>query len=174
MPVLPYIYQGGGRSLRLADPDADDRRPGGWERPIRTADTWWSAFWLVEPYVQALFRPRTAVRSRCGRAVLVTLVTFLLPSFSILAGAPSSNRPMATCAFTAALYRDHSSGRPGCDPQPGRFFAYHVLWPRGLPGASTGYRLIGWERPQHCPLQAQRHPGQSLPARIGGLILKQP
>jgi len=144
--LLPYHLSRPVGLLRLADPDAEmiftAWRGRGQSGPLIIGGFAFVAF--VGAYVQALFGPDIACFvAGCGSGGC-WVTWFHLPAFlhSFIAGGPSSNRPMATAAFTAPRYRGRIT-QPvvGIVSQPWPCSSpTTVLWPMGLAGRSTGYR----------------------------------
>jgi chromate transporter len=89
---------------------------------------------FVGAYVQALFGPDLLFVAGAVAAALVTWFTFL-PSFVfILAGGPLVESTHGNLRFTAPL-TGITAAVVGVILNLAVFFAYHVLWPRGLAGA---------------------------------------
>jgi len=89
--------------------------------------------------VKALFGPDQQFLAGAAAAALATWFTFL-PSFVfILAGGPLVEATHGDLKFTAPLTAI-TAAVVGVILNLALFFAYHVLWPTGLPGSSTSLR----------------------------------
>ena len=132
--VLPYIYQGAiGHYGWLTPTQMIDGLALGEANPgplIMVV----AFIGFVGAYVQALFGPDLLFVAGAVAAALVTWFTFL-PSFVfILAGGPLVESTHGNLRFTAPL-TGITAAVVGVILNLAVFFAYHVLWPRGLAGA---------------------------------------
>ncbi len=132
--VLPYVYQGAVTHY-------------GWLTPVQMIDglalgettpgplIMVVAFvGFVGAYVQALFGPEQLFLAGALGAALVTWFTFLPSFFFIMAGAPLVEATHEDLKFTAPLTAI-TAAVVGVILNLACFFAYHVLWPRGLAGS---------------------------------------
>jgi chromate transporter len=132
--VLPYIYQGAIAHHGWLTPGQmidglalGEANPG----PLIMVVAF---IGFVGAYAQALLGPHLLFAAGAVAAVLVTWFTFL-PSFVfILAGGPLVESTHGNLRFTAPL-TGITAAVVGVILNLAVFFAYHVLWPRGLAGA---------------------------------------
>ena len=138
--VLPYVYQGAVENYQWLTAGADDRRAGARRDDARARSSWWcpsSASWAAGR--KAIFGPESLFLSGAVAAAVVTFFTFLPSFFFILLGAPFIESTHGNLKFTAPLTAI-TAAVVGVIVNLAVFFAYHVLWPQGLAGRSSGRR----------------------------------
>ncbi|KGH30781.1 chromate efflux transporter [Comamonas testosteroni] len=131
--VLPYIYQGAvGHYSWLTPTQMVDGLALGEANPGPLIMV--VAFvGFVGAYVQALFGPDMLFVAGAVAAALVTWFTFLPSFIFILAGGPFVESTRGDLRFTAPLTAI-TAAVVGVILNLAVFFAYHVLWPKGLAG----------------------------------------
>lgn len=131
--VLPYIYQGAvGHYSWLTPTQMVDGLALGEANPGPLIMV--VAFvGFVGAYVQALFGPDMLFVAGAVAAALVTWFTFLPSFIFILAGGPFVESTRGDLWFTAPLTAI-TAAVVGVILNLAVFFAYHVLWPKGLAG----------------------------------------
>jgi chromate transporter len=88
---------------------------------------------FVGGWSKAVFGPEALFFSGAAAASVVTFFTFLPSFFFILLGAPFIESTHGKLKFTAPL-TGITAAVVGVIVNLAVFFAYHVLWPQGLPG----------------------------------------
>ncbi len=131
--VLPYIYQGAVGQYGWLTPTQmvdglalGEANPG----PLIMVVAF---IGFVGAYVQALFGPDMLFIAGAVAATLVTWFTFLPSFIFILAGGPFVESTRGDLRFTAPLTAI-TAAVVGVILNLAVFFAYHVLWPKGLAG----------------------------------------
>jgi chromate transporter len=131
--VLPYIYQGAISNYGWLTPTQmidglalGEANPG----PLIMVVAFVG---FVGAYVKALFGPELLFAAGAFAAVLVTWFTFLPSFIFILAGGPLVETTHGNLKFTAPLTAI-TAAVVGVILNLAVFFAYHVLWPKGLSG----------------------------------------
>jgi chromate transporter len=131
--VLPYIYQGAIGNYGWLTPTQmidglalGEANPG----PLIMVVAFVG---FVGAYVKALFGPDMLFAAGAAAAVLVTWFTFLPSFIFILAGGPFVETTHGNLKFTAPL-TGITAAVVGVILNLAVFFAYHVLWPKGLAG----------------------------------------
>jgi len=133
--VLPYVYQGAVGNYGWLSPTQmmdglalGETTPG----PLIMVVTFVG---FVGGYVKAVFGPDSLFLAGAVAATLVTWFTFLPSFIFILAGGPFIETTHGQLKFTAPLTAI-TAAVVGVILNLALFFAYHVLWPAGLGGAS--------------------------------------
>jgi chromate transporter len=131
--VLPYVYQGGVdhyhwlTAAQMIDGLAlGETTPG----PLIMVV---SFVGFVGGWTQAIFGSGSLFLAGAVAATVVTFFTFLPSFFFILLGGPFIESTHGNLRFTAPL-AGITAAVVGVIVNLAVFFAYHVLWPRGLPG----------------------------------------
>ncbi|HEX2541473.1 MAG TPA: chromate efflux transporter [Caldimonas sp.] len=129
--VLPYVYQGAVEqhqwltAVQMIDGLAlGETTPG----PLIMVV---SFVGFVGGWTKAIFGPDSLFLAGAVAAVVVTFFTFLPSFFFILLGAPLVESTHGKLQFTAPL-TGITAAVVGVIVNLAVFFAYHVLWPRGL------------------------------------------
>jgi len=131
--VLPYVYQGAVEHYQwLTGPQMIDGLALGETTPGPLIMV--VAFvGFVGGWSQAIFGTESLALSGAVAAAVVTFFTFLPSFFFILLGAPFIESTHGNLKFTAPL-TGITAAVVGVIVNLAVFFAYHVLWPRGLGG----------------------------------------
>jgi chromate transporter len=170
--VLPYIYQGAVVHHGWLAPGQmidglalGEANPG----PLIMVVAF---IGFVGAYGQALLGPEMLFVAGAVAAVLVTWFTFL-PSFVfILAGGPLVESTHGNLRFTAPL-TGITAAIVGVILNLAVFFAYHVLWPRGLAGPLDGVAALMAVAAAVALVRYKRNVIHVLAASaVGGLIVK--
>jgi chromate transporter len=131
--VLPYVYQGAVDHYQwLTGPQMIDGLALGETTPgplIMVVA--FVAF--VGGWTKAIFGPESLFLAGAAAATVVTFFTFLPSFFFILLGGPFIESTHGNLKFTAPL-TGITAAVVGVILNLAVFFAYHVLWPQGLPG----------------------------------------
>lgn len=131
--VLPYVFQGAVEHYQwLTAPQMIDGLALGETTPgplIMVV----SFVGFVGGWSKAVFGPEALFFSGAAAASVVTFFTFLPSFFFILLGAPFIESTHGKLKFTAPL-TGITAAVVGVIVNLAVFFAYHVLWPQGLPG----------------------------------------
>ncbi len=137
--VLPYVYQGGVTHYGWLTPTQmidglalGETTPG----PLIMVVAFVA---FVGGYVKAVFGPDALFLAGATAAVLVTWFTFLPSFLFILAGGPLVESTHGQLGFTAPLTAI-TAAVVGVILNLALFFGYHVWWPQGFEGRSTGPR----------------------------------
>jgi chromate transporter len=131
--VLPYVYQGAvDHHQWLSGPQMIDGLALGETTPgplIMVV----SFVGFVGGWTKAIFGPDALVLAGAAAATVVTFFTFLPSFFFIFLGAPFIETTHGKLQFTAPL-TGITAAVVGVIVNLAVFFAYHVLWPKGLGG----------------------------------------
>lgn len=132
--VLPYVYQGAVEHYAWLNPTQmidglalGETTPG----PLIMVVAFVG---FVGGYAKAVFGPDSLVLAGAVAAALVTWFTFLPSFLFILAGGPLVESTHNDLKFTGPLTAI-TAAVVGVILNLALFFAYHVLWPKGLAGA---------------------------------------
>jgi len=139
--VLPYVYQGAVEhfhwlsAAQMIDGLAlGETTPG----PLIMVVAFVG---FVGGWTQAIFGTASLLLSGAVAATVVTYFTFLPSFFFILAGAPFIESTHGNLKFTAPL-TGITAAVVGVIANLALFFAYHVLWPKGLAGSFEWVSLL--------------------------------
>jgi chromate transporter len=132
--VLPYVYQGGveqyqwlSASQMIDGLALGETTPG----PLIMVVTFVG---FVGGWTKALFGPENLAAAGVAAGVVVTYFTFLPSFIMIFLGGPLIETTHGNLKFTAPL-TGITAAVVGVILNLAVFFAYHVLWPRGIDGA---------------------------------------
>lgn len=131
--VLPYVYQGAVDNYQwLTGPQMIDGLALGETTPGPLIMV--VAFvGFVGGWTKAIFGPESLFLAGVVAATVVTFFTFLPSFLFILLGGPFIESTHGNLTFTAPLV-GITAAVVGVIVNLAVFFAYHVLWPQGLPG----------------------------------------
>jgi chromate transporter len=139
--VLPYVYQGGVEhygwlnATQMIDGLAlGETTPG----PLIMVVAFVG---FVGGWTKELFGPEALPWAGVAGAAIATLFTFLPSFLFILAGGPSVEATRHELRLTAPLTAI-TAAVVGVVLNLAVFFAYHVLWPRGLEGPFDGFSAL--------------------------------
>ena len=131
--VLPYVYQGAVDHFHwLTAPQMIDGLALGETTPgplIMVV----SFVGFAGGWTKAIFGPESLLLGAVVAATVVTFFTFLPSFFFIFLGGPFIESTHGNLKFTAPL-TGITAAVVGVIVNLAVFFAYHVLWPKGLPG----------------------------------------